>query len=58
MDSRLYHVCEPEDQRRNLTKTVYDEQVSMMEMVLDVDDIVDEMNAYLRAGSRKLIIFC
>ncbi|MBQ6623943.1 MAG: glycine/sarcosine/betaine reductase complex selenoprotein A, partial [Mogibacterium sp.] len=24
---------------------VYDEQISMMEMVLDVDDICEEMNA-------------
>ena len=33
---RVYHVCEPE---------VYDEQVGMMEMVLDVDDIVSEMTS-------------
>ncbi|CDC59391.1 putative uncharacterized protein [Dorea formicigenerans CAG:28] len=26
-------------------EAVYDEQVSMMEMVLDVDDIVSEMSA-------------
>ena len=35
----VYHVCEPE------IKEVYDEQISMMEMVLDVDDIVSEMTA-------------
>ena len=32
---RVYHVCE----------AVYDEQVGMMEMVLDVDDIVSEMTS-------------
>ena len=44
MDLRLYHVCEPEI-KKEFDEAVYDEQVSMMEMVLDVDDIVDEMNA-------------
>ena len=39
-----YHVCEPEI-KKEFDEAVYDEQVSMMEMVLDVDDIVDEMNA-------------
>ena len=39
-----YHVCEPEI-KEEFDEAVYDEQVSMMEMVLDVDDIVDEMNA-------------
>ena len=40
----VYHVCEPE-MKEEFDEAVYDEQVSMMEMVLDVDDIVDEMNA-------------
>ena len=40
----VYHVCEPEI-KEEFDEAVYDEQVSMMEMVLDVDDIVDEMNA-------------
>ena len=35
-----YHVCEAE-----FDEAVYDEQVGMMEMVLDVDDIVSEMQA-------------
>lgn len=39
-----YHVCEPEV-KELFDEAVYDEQVGMMEMVLDVDDIVDEMNA-------------
>ena len=38
-----YHVCEPE--LKKVDPAVYDEQVGMMEMVLDVDDIVDEMSA-------------
>ena len=39
-----YHVCEPE-LKEEFDEAVYDEQVGMMEMVLDVDDIVDEMSA-------------
>ena len=31
--------------RDRFDEAVYDEQVSMMEMVLDVDDIVSEMSA-------------
>ena len=38
-----YHVCEPE--LEEFDPAVYDEQVGMMEMVLDVDDIVSEMQA-------------
>ena len=40
----VYHVCEPE-MKEEFDEAVYDEQVSMMEMVLDVDDIVSEMSA-------------
>ena len=40
----VYHVCEPE-MNAEFDEAVYDEQVSMMEMVLDVDDIVSEMSA-------------
>ena len=40
----VYHVCEPE-MMAEFDEAVYDEQVSMMEMVLDVDDIVSEMSA-------------
>ncbi len=39
-----YHVCEPEV-KAEFDPDVYDEQISMMEMVLDVDDICSEMNA-------------
>lgn len=37
-----YHICEPEI-KEEIDPDVYEEQVGMMEMVLDVDDIVDEM---------------
>ena len=40
----VYHVCEPE-MKAEFDEAVYDEQGSMMEMVLDVDDIVSEMSA-------------
>ena len=40
----VYHVCEPE-MKAEFDEAVYEEQVSMMEMVLDVDDIVSEMSA-------------
>ena len=39
-----YHVCEPE-LKEEFDPAVYDEQVGMMEMVLDVDDIISEMQA-------------
>jgi len=41
---KVYHVCEPEV-KAEFDEAVYEEQVSMMEMVLDVDDIVNEMTA-------------
>ena len=40
----VYHVCEPE-MKEEFDEAVYDEQVSMMEMGLDVDDIISEMQA-------------
>ena len=40
----VYHVCEPE-MKAEFDEAVYDEQVSMMEMVLDVDDIVSELSS-------------
>ena len=39
----VYHVCEPEV-KAEFDEAVYEEQVSMMEMVLDVDDIINEMS--------------
>ncbi len=38
----VYHVCEPEV-KGEFDPDVYDDQISMMEMVLDVDDIISEM---------------
>lgn len=41
---KVYHVCE-EEIKAEFDPAVYDEQVGMMEMVLDVDDISNEMTA-------------
>ena len=40
----VYHVCEPEI-KELIAPAVYEEQISMMEMVLDVDEIVSEMSS-------------
>lgn len=40
----VYHVCEPEV-KAEFDQAVYDEQVSMMEMVINVDDIIKEMTS-------------
>ena len=37
----VYHICEPEV-KAEIDPDVYEDQVSMMEMVLDLDDIRDE----------------
>ena len=39
---RVYHICEAE-LKAEIDSTVYDEQVGMMEMVLDLDAIAQEM---------------
>ena len=41
---RAYHICEPEV-KDECDADVYDEQVGMMEMVLDVDEIISEMSS-------------
>jgi len=41
---KVFHACEPEI-KDEVDSDVYDEQISMMEMVLDVDDIRKEMSA-------------
>lgn len=41
---KVYHVCEPEI-KAEIDPAVYEEQISMMEMVLDIDDIVNEMKS-------------
>ena len=38
----VYHICEAEI-KAEVDESVYDDQVSMMEMVLDVDGIIEEM---------------
>ena len=40
----VYQICEPEV-KAEVDEAVYDEQISMMEMVLDVEDIISEMTA-------------
>lgn len=41
---RVYHICE-EEMKAEVDAAVYEEQISMMEMVLDVDDIASEMSS-------------
>lgn len=41
---RVYHICENEI-KSEVAENVYEEQISMMEMVLDIDSIVREMSA-------------
>ena len=41
---KVYHVCEPEV-KAEFDPQVYEDQISMMEMVLDVDEICGEMNS-------------
>ena len=41
---RVYHAVEPEF-KDDVDPEVYDEQIGMMEMVLDVDDIIDEVKS-------------
>ena len=44
MKLAVYHICEPEI-KAEIDENVYEEQISMMEMVLDVDDIASEMSS-------------
>lgn len=46
---RVYHIFELKDQ---IDESVWDEQVSMMEMVLDVDEIVNEVKTYREQGCK------
>ncbi len=41
---KVYHICEDEI-KAEVDESVYDEQVGMMEMVLDVDEIASEMKS-------------
>lgn len=40
----VFHICE-DAIKEEVDSTVYDDQVSMMEMVMDVDDIANEMSS-------------
>ena len=40
----VFHVCENEIKDK-VDSSVYDDQISMMEMVMDVDDIAKEMSS-------------
>ena len=44
MGLTVYHICEPEI-KAEIDEGIYENQISMMEMVLDVEDIIDEMMA-------------
>lgn len=48
---RVYHIFEPEI-KEEIDPDVYDEQVAMMEMVLDVDDIINEVKKYRKQYSK------
>ncbi len=41
---KVYHVCEPEV-KAEFDEGIYEDQVSMMEMVLDIDEICSEMSS-------------
>ena len=41
---KVYHVCE-EEVKAEIDPAVYEEQISMMEMVLDVGEISEEMKS-------------
>ena len=49
----VFHVCE-EEVKAEFDPAVYDEQVGMMEMVLDVDDIASEMSSILEEFCKYL----
>jgi len=40
---KAYHIIEVKDE---IDSTIYDEQIAMMEMVLDVDAIIQEVTTY------------
>jgi hypothetical protein len=48
---KVYHIFEPEI-KEEIDPDVYDEQVAMMEMVLDVDDIINEVKKYREQYSK------
>lgn len=46
-----YHIMEPEI-KSEVDEDVYEEQISMMEMVLEVDDIIEEVKEYREKFSK------
>lgn len=46
-----YHIVEPEV-KEQVDDAVYDEQISMMEMVLEVDEIIEEVKYYREKYSK------
>ncbi len=46
-----YHIMEPEI-KNEVDEDVYEEQISMMEMVLEVDDIIEEVKEYREKFSK------
>ncbi len=48
----VYHICEPEI-KAEIDEEVYEEQISMMEMVLDIDEIVKEMTSIRKQYSKS-----
>ena len=48
-----YHITEPEI-KSLIDPAVYEEQVSMMEMVMDVDAVIAEVKQYREAGCKFL----
>ena len=49
----VFHVCENEI-KDEVDSSVYDDQISMMEMVMDVDDIAKEMSSIREQYSKYL----
>lgn len=41
---RVYHICEQE-MKSEIPEALYEEQIGMMELVLDIDDITREMSS-------------
>lgn len=47
----VYHVVEPEF-KEYVDESVYEDQIGMMEMVLDVDDIIEEVSSIRKEFSK------
>ena len=53
----VFHVCENEI-KDEVDSSVYDDQISMMEMVMDVDDIAKEMSSIREQYCKYLSLKC